>query len=267
VQADPTNPDNHAVLAGLYSTLAAAGFEGAATRAVSSLETAQQLDPSNPTYKLIAAQMALRAGDIELARAEIAASLKLKRNYTQALYLSAQLDISQGNVASAISTTQAIIALEPNNPTRYFQLGVLFSSNDNVQQAITAFQAAIVRDPEYANARYFLALAYVNNNQTDLALEQLEIVRQTNQENEELAALIAQIESGEIVTIPNSSIDAPVSDSVVPPGTNPTVPSGQDIDSDLVTPVNTMPAADNGDDTQSQSEPEGAPATSAESTE
>jgi tetratricopeptide (TPR) repeat protein len=264
VQADPTNPDNHAVLAGLYSTLAAAGFEGAATRAVSSLETAQQLDPSNPTYKLIAAQMALRAGDIELARAEIAASLKLKRNYTQALYLSAQLDISQGNVASAISTTQAIIALEPNNPTRYFQLGVLFSSNDNVQQAITAFQAAIVRDPEYANARYFLALAYVNNDQSDLALEQLAIVQQTNQENQELAALIAQIQNGETVEIPDLSTDAPVSDGVVPAGANPTVSNGQDLTSDLITPVNTVPSVNNQSDTESQFEPESVSETSGE---
>jgi cytochrome c-type biogenesis protein CcmH/NrfG len=212
-------------------------------RAVVSLATAQQLDPFNPTYKLGAAQIAVRSGDGEQARLEVAASQNLKRNYTPALYLSAQLDISEGNVESAISTTQAIIALEPNNPTRYFQLGVLLSANENVPQAITAFQAAIARDPEYANARYFLGLAYVNNSQTDLALEQLEIVLQTNQENEELVALIAQIKSGGIVSLPNSSINAPVNDSVVPPGDNLTVPSNQDLESDLVTPVNTVSAA------------------------
>jgi tetratricopeptide (TPR) repeat protein len=267
VQADSTNPDNHAVLAGLFSTLASAGFQGAQERAAASLATAQALDPLNPTYKLLAAQIAIRSGDTEKARTEIAASLNLKRNYTQALYLSAQLDISEGNTEAAISTTQAIIALEPNNPTRYFQLGVLLLADENVPQAITAFQAAIARDPEYANARYFLALAYVDNDQSDLALVQLETVQQTNQENEELAALIAQIQSGEIVSVPNSNIDAPVNDAIVPAGVNPTVQSGQDLDSDLITPVNTVPAADREDDTQSLSEPETVTATSAEPTQ
>jgi tetratricopeptide (TPR) repeat protein len=259
VQADPTNPDNHAILAGLYSTLAQAGFEGAVERAITSLATAQQLDPFNPAYKLLAAQIAIRTGDVEQARTEIAASLTLKRNYTQALYLSAQLDISQGNVVSAISTTQAIIALEPNNPTRYFQLGVLLSANEETPQAIAAFQAAIARDAEYANARYFLALSYVNNQQTDSALEQLEIVQRTNQDNTELATLIEQIKSGEIAAIPNSSIAAPVNDLAVPTGANTTVSNGENLSSDLVTPVNTVPAANNSDDVQVQSQP-GSPA-------
>jgi tetratricopeptide (TPR) repeat protein len=242
VQADPTNPDNHAVLAGVYSTLAAAGFEGARERAVTSLTTAQQLDPLNPAYKLMAAQMAVRTGDIEQARSEITASLNLKPNYTQALYLSAQLDISEGNVESAISTTQAIIALEPNNPSRYFQLGVLLSATEKTKEAISAFSAAIERDSEYANARYFLALAYLNNNQPNMALEQLKIVQQTNQENVELAALIAQVEGGEMPEIQTSSTDAPVSDPAVAPGDNTTVQSGEDLESDLVSPVNTVPA-------------------------
>lgn len=247
VLADPTNPDNHAVLAGVYSTLAAAGFEGAKDRAAASLTTAQQLDPLNPAYKLMAAQMAIRTGDIEQARSEIAASLNLKPNYTQALYLSAQLDISEGNVESAISTTQAIIALEPNNPSRYFQLGVLLSASEKTEQAISAFSAAIERDSEYANARYFLALAYLNNNQPNLALEQLKIVQQTNQENVELAALIAQVEGGEMPDIQTSATDAPVSEPSVTPGENTTVQNGEDLESDLVTPVNTVPV--NGDET------------------
>jgi tetratricopeptide (TPR) repeat protein len=255
LQADPTNPDNHAILAGLYSTLAVAGFEGAQERAQTSLLAAQELDPFNPAYKLLAAQIAIQSGDVELARTEIAQALSLKRNFTQALYLSAQLDIAEGNTESAIGTTQSIIALEPNNPTRYFQLGVLLSANENTEQAINAFQAAIARDSEYANARYFLALAYVNNDQLDLALEQLEIVRQTNEDNQELLALISQIQNGEVTAVSNSSIDAPVSETVVVPGTNTTIPEGGSIDTDLITPVNTVPSAD----TEEESEPNPVP--------
>lgn len=268
VQADPTSPDNHAVLAGVYSNLAAAGFEGARERAEASLATARELDPFNPAYRLLAAQTAIRTGDVERAREEIIAALQLKRNYTQALYLATQLDISEGNVESAIATTQAIINLEPNNPTRYFQLGILLSSNENTSGAIAAFQAAIARDPGYANARYFLALAYVNNDQPDLALAELEIVQQTNQENAELAALIAQIRSGELVSVPNTGIDAPVNEAAVEPGVNTTVPEGQALDTDLVTPVNTVPAADE-DESQpeAESQEQTNPATSTATTE
>lgn len=245
VQADPTNPGNHLILAGLYSTLAAAGFEGAKERANTSLVTAQQLDPRNPAYKLLAAQIALRASDVDLARQEVTAALNLKRNYTEAMYLSAQLDIAQGNVESAIATTQAIIALEPNNPTRYFQLGLLLSANENIPDAIVAFRAAVARDSQYANARYFLALAYINDNQTDLALEQLEIVQKTNQENEELATLIRQIKNNEIVSVPSSGVEAPVQDPTIAPGSNTTVPDGENLNTDLVKPVNTVPVDNN----------------------
>jgi len=256
VSDDPTNPDNHAILAGLYNTLAIAGFEGAQERARESLSTAERLDPLNPAYKLLAAQIAIRADNTDLARAEINAALGLKRNYTQALYLSAQLDIAQSNVESALSTTQAIIALEPNNPTRYFQLGVLLLANEDTTQAIEAFKAAIARDAEYANARYFLALAHVNNNQPNLALEQLEIVQRTNADNQELAALIAQITNGELDIAPNTEVNAPVNDSTVAPGPNTTVPAGESIDTDLVTPVNTVPATDTPNDDSATSDAE-----------
>ena len=266
VQADPTNPDNHAILAGLYSTLNRAGFDGADERAFTALSTAQELDPLNPAYKLIAAQIAIRSGDVEQARSEIAASLGLKRNYTQALYLSAQLDISQGNVESAIATTQAIIALEPNNPTRYFQLGVLLSASENVPAAIAAFEAALIRDTEYANARYFLALAYINNEQPALALAQLEIVLQTNPDNAELQALITQLRNGEVITVPDSRITAPVNDPTAPTGVNPTVRNGQALGSDLVTPVNTVPTT-NSENDQSQSASDSSTATSSDQTQ
>jgi len=268
VQADPTNPDNHAVLAAVYNALNAAGFEGADERANAALATAQALDPLNPAYKLLAAQIALRAGQVEQAKTEIAAALNLKRNYTQALYLSTQIDISEGNVESAIEKTRAIIALEPDNPTRYFQLGVLLLANENATAAINALQAAILRDAEYANARYFLGLAYIDAGQTDLALEQLERVQQTNQENQELTTLIEQVRSGEVENIPAASIEAPVNELGVNEGSNPTVPGGDNLDTDLITPVNTVPAdEESAPASTSEPEPVAEPATSTPQTE
>ncbi len=255
VAEDGTNPDNHAILAGVYSNLSVAGIDGAQERASQALATAQQLDPLNPGYKLMAAQMAIRIGDVETARQDIAAALNLKRNYTQALYLSAQLDIAEGNAESAINTTRAIITLEPNNPTRYFQLGLLLSANGSLPESIAAFSTAIRLDPNYANARYLLALAYLNSEQNEAALEQLKFVQQTNAENEQLTALIEQVESGNFVAAPDLGLDTPVSESSAPEeGSEDTVVTEGDVASDLVTPVNTIPESQSAEETATSGE-------------
>lgn len=240
LKADMTNPDYYTILAGVYSNLAMAGVDGARDRAVSALSEAERLDPLNPGYKLIAAQVAVRTGDITLAREKIADALTLKRNFTQALYLSAQIDISEGNTESAITTTQAIIRLEPQNPTRYFQLGVLLSAEGKLMEATTAFQKAVALDPQYANARYLLALTYLNSNKTEPALEQLRVVLQTNSDNQQLIELIQQVESGNYQIPEQSTFEAPVGDLVPTEGFDSAVITDGEVSTDLVTPVNTV---------------------------
>lgn len=240
---DSTDPDNHAVLASIYSNIAITGVpeaEVAQERAILALDEAQKLDPFNPSYRLLSAQMAVRSNDVSRSREEIQAALTLKRNYTDALFLLAQLDINEGNAEAAIATVRAIISLEPNNPTRYFQLGVLLSSNDSAAEAIVAFREAVRLDVNYANARYFLALGLLNEGQTDAGLEQLKLVQQTNVDNAELAALIAQVESGEFVAAPASSLSTPVVDATPDKGPEDTVVTSEDTETNLVTPVNTI---------------------------
>ncbi|MCB9812122.1 tetratricopeptide repeat protein [Candidatus Nomurabacteria bacterium] len=240
VQEDITNPDHHAVLASVYINLAVAGVDGALERAKSALAEAKRLDPLNPGYHLIEAQMAARIGDMTEARAAIDAALQLKRNYTQALYLSAQLDIAEGNADSAIETTRAIITLEPTNPTRYFQLGVLLTANNDLPQAIAAYRAAIALDPQYANARYLLALAYLGSDEQDKALEQLIVVRQTNPDNAELLNLIAQVESGQYEVPTNTGLETPVNEIAPGEDFEETITTEAATETDLVTPVNTI---------------------------
>ena len=240
VAEDLTNPDYYAVLSGVYGSLALAGVDGASERAATALSEARRLDPLNPGYDLITAQLAARTGDMDLAREKIASALKMKRDFTQALYLSAQLDISEGKTESAIATTRSIISLEPQNPTRYFQLGVLLSAVDSLPESIAAFQAAIALDPEYANARYLLALAYLNNNQSDMALEQLRVVARTNPDNQQLLDLIRQIEAGEYQVPEKPVFEELVGDVSPGEGFDDAVTADGDIDTDLVTPVNTV---------------------------
>lgn len=239
VLLDTSNPRNHAVLAAVFANLASLKVGPALARAESSLADAQRFDPTNPGYHLMAAQLAARIGEVEKAQSEIDASLQLKRNYTDALYLAAQLDIAAGDVASAIETTRSIITLEPQNPTRYFQLGVLLAANNELDQAIAAYRAAITLDTQYANARYLLALAYLNSSRSEEALQQLYVIRETNGENQELLSLIEQVEAGTYVPPTETQITPPLADVVATEGDGGMF-TPADMASGLLTPLNTV---------------------------
>lgn len=240
LENDVNNPLNQIVLASVYNSLATAGIEGAEERAFASLEVAKKLDPLNPGYHLIAAQMAFRVNKLDTAREEVIAALNLKRNFTQALYLLAQIEVIQGNTESAISATQAIITLEPNNPTRYLQLGLLESANNNSEVAIKAYETALKIDTNYANARYLLAVEYIKTNRREQALNELKLVAQTNQENVLLSNLINQLETGVEPTIPDFGLNIPVKDNVPQAGFESSVTTDGQVDTNLVSPVNTI---------------------------
>lgn len=240
VLRDETNPDHHALLAGMYSALAVAGVEGAAERADASLSQGQSYDPKNPGYYLLKAQLLARSGEVDAAREAIQTSLQLKRNYTPALLLLAQLDIATGNTATAIGTTQAIITLEPNNPTRYYQLGVLLIAEERLEEAVGAFSQALRLDTQYANARYMRALALLDLGEKDLALADLRLVESTNQENLQLKALIEQVEANEFVA-PSVGDIAPVGEQEGQESNDTATITEEDVSTDLVNPVNTIP--------------------------
>jgi tetratricopeptide (TPR) repeat protein len=246
MKLDLSDPDHHAVLAGVYSNLAIAGVSGAQMRATTELAEAQRLDPQNPSYHLITAQIAARVDDMETARTEVTKALELKRNFTEAMYLSAQLDITEGKTDSAIETTRSIITLEPKNPTRYFQLGVLLSATNQLPEAVAAYRAAITLDPQYANARYLLAIAYLNSGETEAALEQLRVVLETNQDNQQLLDLVQQVESGQYKAPESTGFEAPINEQLGGESNEGVITPG-DVDSRLVTPVNTISETEQND--------------------
>lgn len=239
LEQDSTNPDNYAVLAAIYRGLTLAGINGAQERAEAALAEAQALDPLNPGYLLISAQLDISTGDIASARQKINDSLALKNNYTEALFLLTQIDIREGNTESAITNTQAMISLEPRNQTRHFQLAMLQSSVGNYDAAIRSFERAIELDNQFANARYMLALTYLELDNPDAALEQLLVVQQTNQDNQALQALIAEIQAGNEIELPELGLEAPVSD-LLPDAYGEDVLSPVEEDTDLLESVNSQ---------------------------
>ena len=207
ISANPNNPANYSTRGAILSVLAATGVKGASTTAMEAFSSAQKLDPANPTYLLLEAQLLSRIGDTAGARDKITAAIKQKPNYTDALALLSQLDIAEGKVSDAISVTRSMISLEPNNPARLYQLGILLASDKQLDGAVSAFEQAVALNPNYANARYFLALGYLEQGNKDKALTELEAVAKLNPDNKQLTQTIADVKAGKQVPTLTDSIN------------------------------------------------------------
>lgn len=237
VAHDRREPNNWSTLGSLYGTLVPLEIEGAYERAVEALTQAQQLDPHNPRYVLMRAQIAYAADREDEARTLVEEAVALKGNYSDALYFLSQIDIATGDVPAAIAAAQAVTTLEPNNPVRFFQLGLLYYAAEQYTNAAAAFERATALDRQYANARYYLALTYDQLGRANDARTQLAIVLQLNPGNEHVTELLARLARGESIADAASS-EVPLTDSAIEVDGN-AVTASEAPDTPLVTPVNT----------------------------
>lgn len=239
VRSYPRNPKNWAALGSVYQALATAGVEGAADRALAAYGEAIARAGQNPLYYLRTASVRVAMGDEEGARADITKATELKRNYVDAYVLLSELEILTGNTESALAATRALISLEPRNAGLYYRLGILHLANENLNESISALTDALQFDPQFANARYVRALVYAELGNRPLAITELEIVRNQNEENSVVDDTIALIQDE------NSNINAltlitPIQESA-PVSQQDVVLSGENLDTDLISPVNTPP--------------------------
>lgn len=238
VAADATNPATHALLGSIYGILSITEIENARTLSTESFNRARALDPQNPEYSLIEAQVATRLGDLATARASVMSSLGIKPNYVDALFLLSLIDVTEGNTDAAIATAQSIITIEPQNPARYFQLGSLLVAAKKLPEAKAAFSNAVTLDPNFANARYLLALVLLEEGNKEGALEQLRVIMASNQDNESLKSLVTALESGQAVA-PQLGITPPVSEANVQvDGDGVATTNETTSDGELIVPVN-----------------------------
>ncbi len=237
VNMDQTNPFNQALLASFYGLLDPSQAGEVKDRRDTAMDKARQLDPTNPSYLLLLAQFSARHGDFVSARNYLNEAIKLKNNYTDALFMLSQIDISEGNTDSAIKVTGSMIAIEPNNPTRYFQLGVLLATTKNLEGAATAFKEAIRLNNYYANARYFLALTYLDLNKKDEALTELKLIETTNPDNQDLKNLISAVENGQFAK-PEAGFAVPVNDGNVVENKDDVTTATEVPETELLKPLN-----------------------------
>lgn len=237
VNLDPTEPLNHQLLGQIYAILAVVEVEGAADRARESFGTAKMYDPKNPLIPLLEADLAIQRKDTAAARLLAEEAVKLKSNFTEALFMLAQLDINDGDVNSAITIVNGVVQLEPQNAARRYQLGVLLAGAGRLDEAIVAFEQAVALDSQYANAHYYLGLAYAEKGRAEDAIRHLTIVRNLSESNAAVDTLITQLkENGRLDT--SLTGGQPVSDRDPSQGEV----TSADLETNLVTSSNPIPA-------------------------
>ncbi len=239
---DPLEPANWTLIGNMYSVLMTANIDGVYEKSKEALLKAKELNPRNPLTSLNLAVLEGRAGNYDAARTLTEEAIALRPNFTDAFYYLSQVDIATGNVEGAIRATLSIITLEPQNPVRYYQLGILEAARNNNKNAIAAFEEAIRYDGNYANAYYLLAILYDKEKRPADALAALTKVLELNPGNQEVEQAIALLKSGSTLA-PLSSVNTSpaLPEKTTVTDENGTVTTDSELETELVTPVNTVP--------------------------
>ncbi len=236
VSLDPTNPRHLERLASLYTLLGAVGVDGGYLNAKQILDDVIVVDPKNPKHHLASARVLVADGNIEEAKVALANALELKQNYTEAIRLEIDIVITNGEVEETLDRIDSILQLNPDIAPRLYQLGVLHATVDNTEEAIGALLQALQIDPAYADARYILALQYLATDRQSEALSQLNLIKKTNPDNEQIQSLIESVENGEEIGAGEQTPSFPKPAPVVDSESGVSVPS--EVPTDLITPVN-----------------------------
>lgn len=196
VAYDPTNYYNHVSEARVSEAAASVRMDKAYDNAVSAYTRAIQRNPLNPALYLSLARLHASQNKLDEATRTLGAALQVKNNYLEAIFLLSQVTAAQGNLRDAIIAAQVATQLNPRNPVLFFQLGILQYNNKDYAAAAKALETAIGLQSDYANAQYFLGLSYARLNDLAKATEQFSNLAVTNPENQEVAFILANLQSG-----------------------------------------------------------------------
>lgn len=196
IKYNPTNYRNWVTLAQVYEFLTSLGVEGAYEQAISAYTKAKESAPTSPLIYLNLARLESAKNDLSKARGYIDEALKLKPNYSQAIFLLTQIETAQGNLSSAIGRAEKLAQDFPNDPTVLFQLGYVYFQADRFTAASSNFEKALNLEPNYADAAYFLGLSYDALDEKDSALGVFRRLLSANPGNATLTQIISNLENG-----------------------------------------------------------------------
>ncbi len=207
VAYDNTNYRNYLSLGRVFESVVPLKIEGSFESAKKAYEAALALNPDSPEIYLVLARLSIANNDPKSAKEYITKSLEKKNDYADAIFLLAQIQIAENDVPNAIESVKAVATLSPNDPGIFFQLGLLYYNQRNYQNSVLAFERAVSLNNQYANAKYFLGLSYYQVGEKDKAIAQFKGILETNPDNAEVKAIIANLQAGKgPFTVPTNPV-------------------------------------------------------------
>lgn len=213
--SDPQDYRNWLALASLYQNLTILKLEGAREEAYTAFDKVLTLRPFSPSVYLAKATMERAAGNNAAARGLVEQAITMRNNYADAVFLLAQMQLENGEMENVLRSVQAITMFDPQNYTAHFKLGLLHYWNGEFEAARGSFERSAALNPSYANAHYFLGLTYWREGRTAQALEEMQIVLETNPDNADVMRHVADITAGKRAPQTEAQQDIATTDSVL----------------------------------------------------
>jgi len=193
---NPSNQLNWLALGRVYFNILPFGIDGAEQAALKAYAVASEKGPVDPVPFFESARVELQVNKNEQAREYLDMALRLKSDYTDALFVLAQLTAGEGDLQQAIAQTARAQLTAPNDTGILFQLGLLYYQAEDFGNAKTVFERAVNLNPNYSNARYFLGLIYDREGRKQNAIEQFEEIKKLNPDNQEVRIILFNLKSG-----------------------------------------------------------------------
>lgn len=195
---DVTHYQNWVAIGNLYGAIISVDPDKVYPLAREAYDHARVLSPRDPSLSLLLARLDAAKGDLDTARNDLAEALRLKNNYTEAIFFLSQIEVSAGNLGKAIESVEVAAKIAPDDPIVFFQLGILRYNNNDIRGAIEAFERAVSISDAYSNARYFLGLSYARENRLSDAIRQFEEIEKHNPDNSEVKSILMNLRRGEL---------------------------------------------------------------------
>jgi tetratricopeptide (TPR) repeat protein len=144
--------------------------------AIDVLNRALSLEPEHPEAHCNIAVTYMRLERYIFAKSHLEKAIILRPDYTNALCNLGQVHVARGELDLAEKCYRRAIALTPQNVTALSELGSVLSKQGKHEAAIHILNDAVALDQAFPRSYYHLGYAYRSNNDTQAAIDALEIL-------------------------------------------------------------------------------------------
>lgn len=165
---------------------------GDAGQAAAVATEALELDPNDPTARVLRALARIRSGDPASARADLDHAIGSDRGNAEALRVRGLLAFLDGDAGSAARDLTASLSLRPSART-YFDRGLLFRTEGEHLSALLDLKRSVDLDPGWGPARIACGLVLLDTGRREESIAELRSGWRVARKDRKLARLVLTI--------------------------------------------------------------------------